>query len=143
MRSGFNVVGSILIRPFNGSGFAIVGADVAHDFAGQIFDRSKDPACDEVALDFREPDFDLIEPGGIGRRVMDADLRVTGQKVPDRLGLMCAQVIADDVNGSFWSLTGNQIFQKCDKLCTGVAGAGLTDDLAAPGIKDCIRDSVP
>ena len=68
------MVGSILIRPFNRSGFAIVGADVAHDFAGQIFDRSKDPACDEVALDFREPDFDLIGPGGIGRRVMDADL---------------------------------------------------------------------
>src|SRR6478672_3195259 len=139
MRSGFNVVGSILIRPLNRSGFAIVGADVAHDFAGQIFDRSKDPACDEVALDFREPDFDLIKPGGIGRRVMDTYFRVSRQKIADRLGFMCAQVVADDVNGALWSLTGDQIFQKGDELCTGVAGAGLAHDLAALGIKSCIE----
>ena len=64
---------------------------------------------------------------------------MTNQKIADRLGFMCAQVIADDVNDSFWSLTGDEIFQKGDELCTGVAGAGLTDDLAAPGIKGCIE----
>ena len=90
-------------------------------------------------MNFREPDFDLIEPGGIGRRVMDTYFRVARQKIADRLGFMCAQVIADDVNGSFWSLAGNQIFQKGDELCTGVAGAGLAHDLAALGIKSCIE----
>src|SRR6202790_3555440 len=123
MRSGFNAVGSILVRPFNRSGFAIVGADIAHDFAIQIFDRSKDAASNEIALDFREPNFDLIEPRRIGRRVMNAYFRVTSQKIADRLGFVRAQVIADDVNGSFWSLTGDEIFQKGDELCTGVAGA--------------------
>ena len=73
-------VGGILVRPFNRSGFAIVRADIAHDFAIQIFDRSKDPAGNEIALDFREPDFDLIEPRRIGRRVMDAYFRVARQK---------------------------------------------------------------
>jgi hypothetical protein len=81
-------------------GFAIVEADIAHDFAIQIFDRSKDAASNEIALDFREPNFDLIEPRRIGRRVMNAYFRVTSQKIADRLGFMCAQVIADDVNGS-------------------------------------------
>src|SRR5260370_12089647 len=52
---------------------------------------------------------------------------------------MFAQYISDDVNVSFWSLTGDEIFQKGDELCTGVAGAGLADDLAAPGIKGCIE----
>ena len=52
---------------------------------------------------------------------------------------MRAQVIADDVNGSFWSLTGDEILQKGDELCTGVAGTGLADNLAAPGIKGCIE----
>jgi hypothetical protein len=70
---------------------------------------------------------------------MNAYLRVTSQKIADRLGFMCAQVIADDVNGSFWSLTGDEIFQKGDELCTGVAGTGLADDLAAPGIKGCVE----
>src|SRR6202035_625577 len=104
MGSGFNAVGSILVRPFNRSGFTIVGADIAHDFAVQIFDRSKDAACDEIALNFREPDFDLIEPRRIGRRVMNAHLGMTSQKIADCLGLMRAQVIADDVNGLLRSL---------------------------------------
>src|ERR1700686_1732553 len=107
MRSGFNAVGSILVRPFNRSGFAIVGADIAHDFAVQIFDRSKDAPSDEIALDFREPDFDLIEPRRIGRRVMNTHLRMTSQKIADCLGLMRAQVIADDVNTSLRSLAGD------------------------------------
>ena len=104
MGSGFNAVGSILVRPFDRSGFTIVGADIAHDFAVQIFDRSKDAAGDEIALNFREPDFDLIEPRRIGRRVMNAHLGMTSQKIADRLGLMRAQVIADDVNGLLRSL---------------------------------------
>jgi hypothetical protein len=58
------------------------------------------------SLDFRVPDFDLIEPRRIGRRVMNAYFRMTSQKSADRLGFMCAQVTADDVNGSFWSLDG-------------------------------------
>src|SRR6201987_6460702 len=70
---------------------------------------------------------------------MNAYFRMTSQKIADRLCFVRAQVITDDVNGSFWSLTGNQIFQKGDELCTGVAGAGLTDDLAAPGIKGCVE----
>src|ERR1700720_3522070 len=139
MGSGFNAVGSILVRPFNRSGFTIVGADIAHDFAVQIFDRSKDAAGDEIALNFREPDFDLIEPRRIGRRVMNAYLRVTSQKIADRPGLMRAQVIADDVNGLLRSLAGDQIFQKGDELCTGVAGAGLAGDLAAPLLKGCLK----
>jgi hypothetical protein len=48
---------------------------------------------------------------------------------------MCAQVVTDEVNGLLWSLAGEQIFQKRDELRTGVAGAGLADDLTTPGIK--------
>ena len=53
---------------------------------------------------------------------MNAHLGMTSQKIADCLGLMRAQVIADDVNSSLWSLAGDQIFQKGDELCTGVAG---------------------
>ena|ERR1700730_11855606 len=46
------------------------------------------------------------------------------------------QIIADDCDGSCWSLTGDAIFQK--GLCTGGADAGLTN-LAPPVIKGCIE----
>ena len=42
------------MRPFNGCCFAIVGADVAHNFAIQILDRTENAAGDEVSLDFGE-----------------------------------------------------------------------------------------
>ena len=56
------MIGGVFVRPFNGCRFAIVGADVAHNFASEIFDRTEDAPGDEVSLDFGEPDFDLIEP---------------------------------------------------------------------------------
>src|SRR5260370_26419748 len=80
----------------------------------------------------------MIETRRIGRRVMNAYFWMTDQKIADRLGFMRAQVIADDVNDSFWSLTGDEIFQKGDELCTGVAGAWLGGDLPAPGVKSCV-----
>ena len=55
-------------------------------------DRTEDAAGDEVALDFGQPDFDLIEPGGVSGRVMNTHFGVTSQKITDRLGLMGAQV---------------------------------------------------
>ena len=48
------MIGGVFIRPFNGCCFAIVGADVAHNFAIEIFDRTEDAAGDEVSLDFGE-----------------------------------------------------------------------------------------
>ena len=70
---------------------------------------------------------------------MDAYFRMTGQKIADCFGFMRAQVVANDVNGPFWSLAGDQIFQKRNELRTGVAGAGLADDFPAPGIKGRIE----
>jgi hypothetical protein len=36
------MIGGVFVRPFNGCCFAIVGADVAHNFAIEIFDRAED-----------------------------------------------------------------------------------------------------
>lgn len=110
----------LFVRPFNGCCIAIVGADVAHNFAIEIFDRTEDAASDEVSLDFGEPDFDLIEPGGVSGRVMKTHFGVTSQKITDRLGLMGAQVITDDMDGLLLGLASDEIFQKRDKLCARV-----------------------
>jgi hypothetical protein len=41
----------------------------------------------EASLDFGEPDFDLIQPGGVSGRVMNTHFGVTSQKITDRLVL--------------------------------------------------------
>jgi hypothetical protein len=40
-----------------------VGGDVAAEFASQIGDRGEDAASNDLALDFGEPDLNLVEPG--------------------------------------------------------------------------------
>jgi hypothetical protein len=61
-----NSVEPIAVSPFDGTGATIVQTDVAHEVTRQVFDRSEDAAGDDVALDFGEPNLDLIEPGGAG-----------------------------------------------------------------------------
>jgi hypothetical protein len=46
---------------------------VAAELAGQIGDGGEDAAGDDFALDFGEPQFDLIEPGGVGGSEVETD----------------------------------------------------------------------
>jgi|GraSoi_2013_60cm_1033757.scaffolds.fasta_scaffold174745_2 hypothetical protein len=39
-------------------------------FAVEIFNRTEDAAGDQISLDFGKPDFDLVEPGGVGGRAL-------------------------------------------------------------------------
>jgi hypothetical protein len=54
--------------------------DVAHKFSLEIGHRSKNAAGDDIALDFGKPQFDLVEPGGISRRVMDRNRGVVSER---------------------------------------------------------------
>ena len=63
----------------------IVMADVAHDFAMKIGLGCEDATCNEVSLNFGEPDLDLVEPRGVGRGVVELDVAVGAQEALDRL----------------------------------------------------------
>src|SRR5260370_26621309 len=66
---------------------------------------------------------------------MNTHFGMTSQKITDCLGLMRAQVIADDMHGLLLRLACDEIFQKRDELCTGVAGARLTHHLPPGGVE--------
>src|SRR5258708_16128407 len=124
------MIRGMFVGPFNRRWFSIVGADIAHDFAVEIFNRTEDAVGDDVSLDFGEPDFDLVEPGGVSGGIMNTHFGMTSQKITDCLGLMRAQVVTDDVHGLLLGLACEEIFQKGDELCAGVAGASLAQYLA-------------
>jgi hypothetical protein len=65
--------------------------DVTHELARQVVNRGEDPAGDHIAFDAAEPEFDLIEPRGIGRSKMQVQLGMIGQELCDPLGLMRRQ----------------------------------------------------
>ena len=53
------------VLPAKGSRSFGVSANVAHELAGEIFDRGEDSASDDLSFDTGKPDFDLVQPGRI------------------------------------------------------------------------------
>ena len=64
----------VTIGPLERFGVGIVGTDVAHDLAFEIVSGPEDAASDQVTLDLREADFDLVEPGRVGWCVVDSEV---------------------------------------------------------------------
>ena len=84
----------VLRMPMIASQFAIFPAerpgrfgiqpDIAKDFATQVCNRGEDAAIDDFALQFGEPDFDLVQPGRIGGCKVQAHVGVGVQKLAAR-----------------------------------------------------------
>ena len=55
--------------------------DLAFKFTGQLLDRGEDSAGNDIALDLGEPVFYLIEPGGVGRGVMEMNFGVSREEL--------------------------------------------------------------
>src|SRR5438128_11167128 len=74
-------VGDVGVLPLDGLGRLVVLADVAQELAAEVGSRREDAACDHVALDLAQPNLDLIQPAGIGRREVEMDVLVEAQEV--------------------------------------------------------------
>jgi hypothetical protein len=57
-------------------GVSIVGLDEGVDVLSELFDRGEGCAAERLALQDREPDFDLGEPGCPRRREVELDIRM-------------------------------------------------------------------
>jgi hypothetical protein len=127
------------VSPFDRSGGLIVVADVAKDFSPEIVEGGKDASGDDLPLDLGEPDFDLVKPGRIGGRKMNAELRMLGQKVVNEFGFMGREIISDNVDLASEGLGGYDLGKKIDELGAGMALSGLAKDFSASGIKSRVK----
>ena len=118
-------------------------ADVAHDFAMEIALGVEDPTCDEVSLDFREPDLDLVEPRGIGWGIMELDVGMGAQEGLDGCSFMSRKVVGDDMNVGFGGLSSDQRAEKVDKFSASVAVGCLAQHFAGGGVQGRIEREVP
>ena len=59
--------------------------DISTNLASQVGDGRKDAARQDVALDLREPQLDLIQPRRIGGREMQPHVRMREQEGAHRL----------------------------------------------------------
>ena len=53
----------VTVFPLHDLGCLMVVTDISHELPVEILDGGEDAPRDDVALDFREPQFHLIEPG--------------------------------------------------------------------------------
>src|SRR4029077_3347679 len=63
-----------------------------------------------VAGEDGKPDFDLIEPGGVGRGEVKMDVLVTAQPAIV-FGLMGVQVVQDDMNLPAWMIDDDAVHE--------------------------------
>ena len=109
--------------------------DIAHQFLAEVLDRGKDASGDDIALDLREPQFDLVEPRGVRRREMQVHRRVGLQKRDDSSGLVGREVVGDHVNLLTGGLIGHKVRQKGDELFRGVPVRRLAQHFPCLGIE--------
>ena len=72
--------------------------DVLHELSPQVGHRREYTARNDVALDLGKPEFDLVEPGGIGRSEVQVNLRMSRQKVVDLSRLMATELDTTSTN---------------------------------------------
>ena len=129
----------ISVGPFEGFGAFVVDFDVASDFTGEVGFGSKDAAGDQIALNFGEPDFDLIEPGRVSRGVMELNVGVGGEELRYGLGFVRREVVGDDVDLLARGLRGDDICEKGNELRTGVALGCFAQDLSAGNLQGSVE----
>jgi hypothetical protein len=88
--------------------------DVAFKFARQVLDRCEDPAGNELALDSGEPIFDLVEPGGISRSVVELDGGVRREELLNPLGLVRRELVGNEMNLLAARLIGDHLGEECN-----------------------------
>ena len=113
--------------------------DIASDFAGEVGFGSKDAAGDQIALNFGEPDFDLIEPGRVSRGVTELSVGMGSEELSHGLGLVRRKVISDDVDLLALGLRGDDICEKGHELRAGVALGGFAQDLSAGNLQGGVK----
>src|SRR6476660_502762 len=130
---------NILISPVEGGCGFVVLLDVTKELSGQVSFGSENSSINVCALNFGKPNFSLVEPTRIGRRVMELNYRIGLEELRNTLGFVRAQVVGHDMNFSASRLAGHDRAQKVNKFRTGMPVGGLTDDVAGASIKCCIQ----
>ncbi len=83
--------------PDEGSGSLVVSSDEGVDVGDEVLDAGEGRAVKRLLGEDREPDFDLVEPGGVGGRVMEMDVLMALQPHV-ALGLVGGEIVEDDMD---------------------------------------------
>ncbi len=104
-------------------------------FSLEVGDRSEDATGDHIALDPGEPQLDLVEPGRVGRGVVQMDVGMIVEKRGDALGFVRREIVADDMDLPAPGLVGADIGEEGHELGAGVTRRRLAENFAGSGVE--------
>ena len=90
-------------------------------------------------MKFGEPVFNLVDPGGIGWGVVDAQVGISFQKCRNLFGFMGAQVIGNDVDLGGWGLTSRNLGVELVKLSAGMPRASFAKYFTGTGVQGSVK----
>ena len=121
--------------PHKGPRVLIVVLDELIDLAFEVRHGVKGAASDGALCDQSEPALDLVEPGGVGRSVVDMEARTLGEPDFDTGVPVGAVVIDDQMNIQMLRDIGLDMTQKAQELLMAVPRFALREDLSVGDIE--------
>src|SRR5260370_5987630 len=119
--------------PDKGSGGLVIAFDECVDVSDELLDADKGLSRERLAGEDREPDLDLVEPRGMGRRVVEPDILVALQPhVP--LGLVRREVVEHDMDFAL-PVSGDDLVHEVEELDATASLVVPSDDFAADKIE--------
>ena len=106
----------ILVNPADLHRAFTVFADVANELTLESLYGSEDASRNHVALDFGKPDFELFDPVGVGRDIVDPNGRVSLKELKKFLRLLRTRVIDNEVDLATWRSTHHDLGKEIDEL---------------------------
>ena len=127
----------------NRPGIGRISVDVTAELASQIGDGSEDAPSDDFALNFGEPQLDLIQPGGVGGSEVKPDAGILLQEFSYPRGLVSGEVVEDDVDLLTGRTQCDNFLQEGNKVLTGMASGGLAVNPASDRVQRRIEGERP
>jgi hypothetical protein len=117
--------------PNEGACFGVVGSDEVIDLRHQFFDAAERAATNGFLGDDVEPNFDLVEPGSVGRREVNLVAGMGSQPTLDARMLVRGVVVHDQVNSQPSGDVGIDLPEKVQVFLVTMATAASAHHLAA------------
>ena len=130
---------NVFVDPTDRGCSFVVVTNVAHKLARKILYGSEDTSRNNVALNLGKPNFDLVEPAGVGRGVVDSKSRVGLEEFTNSVGLVRTQVISNDVDLATWRLACHNLCKEIDELYAGVACTGFSQHLSGLSVQSAVE----
>ena len=109
--------------------------DESFDFGDQFFDAAEGAATDGLLRDDVEPDFHLVEPGGVGWREVQVVTGSRCQPALDARMLVGRVVIHDQMHVESLRDTGVHMAQKVEVLLVTMTAFALTQHRSSDGVE--------